>query len=210
MSEDKPWDESDLEDPQPPGFASGDRGRDFTVGLFVLTVIAAFVPVFTRLPLGYFLAVAVWAVGAAGLYVFVYRRVQDRYERERATARRAVAGLAGALLVFQILETGVRILAAGGGPGAAGLRLPIGIVALGVAVIAAYLANPQRLVWFVAIVFVAYFLLVQALRFTGSRPVVTDPIVAFAAYLGLMGLAAAVAFVLVYRDGAARLRDAVS
>lgn len=210
MSGDTPWDEDDLEDPDPPGFASDEQGRNFTVGLFVLTVIAAFVPVFTRLPLGYFLALAVWIVGALALYLFVYRRIQDGYERERATARRAVAGLAAALLVFQVLETAGRILSTSGSIGIAELRLPIGIVALGVAVIAAYLADPRRLVWFVAIVFVGYFLLVQALRFTGSQPVVTDPLVAFAAYLGLLALAAALAFVLVYRGGAARLRDAVS
>lgn len=210
MSGDTPWDEEDLDDPDPPGFASGERGRNFTVGLFVLTVIAAFVPVFTRLPLGYFLALAVWSVGVLALYLLVYRRIQDGYERQRATARRAVAGLAAALLVFQVLETGGRILSASGSLGIDELRIPMGIVAIGVAVLAAYLAHPRRLVWFVALVFVGYFLLVQALRFTGSQPVVTDPLVAFLAYLGLLSVATILAFVLVYRGGAARLRDAVS
>ncbi|MFB6111252.1 MAG: hypothetical protein ABEJ35_01820 [Halobacteriaceae archaeon] len=187
-----------------------ERVRNLFVGVFVLTVVAAFIPVITPLPLGYLLAALVWLAGIAGLYLLGYRRIQDRYEQERATLRRLLAGAAAAYLVFQILETSVRILRAGGGPTLEAARPALIVIAVIVAIVGAIIANPERLVWFVAAVFVLNFVVVQGIRAAGAQPVIADPFLAVTAYLGLVGLAAGAAFVLVYQGGARRLLDGFS
>lgn len=214
MSDD--GDDLNLEDIDPEEVDSpwvGDPGeaeRNFAVGLFVLTVVAAFVPVVTPLPLGYVLAVIVWLLGALTLYLFGYRRVQDGYDEELATARRAVAGLAAAYLVFQVLETSVRILTSQQAGSLVEYRPYLIAVAVLVAIFAALLAKPERLVWFVAGIFVGHFLVVQGLRILSVQPVVTDPVLGVLAYLGILGVPTVLAYVLVYRDGARRLREGVS
>lgn len=188
-----------------PAIGESPEARNLFVGLVVLSLLAAFVPVFTPLPLGYLLAAGGWVVGATLLYLFAYRRVQERVGVELATARRAIAGLAGAYLLYQVLETGVRILSVGPGPAVPEARPVLLVVAVVVAVAGAVLAEPTRLVWFVAAVFVLNFLVVESLRVTGARPVVEDPTLALVAYLGVLAPAALAAYLLVYRGLASRL-----
>lgn len=214
MSDD--GDELNLEDVEPGEVDSpwvgdpGERERNFAVGLFVLTVVAAFVPVVTPLPLGYMLAVIVWLVGALTLYLFGYRRIQAGYDEELATARRAIAGLAAAYLVFQVLETSVRILTIQQGGGIVQYRPYLIAVAILVAIFAAVLAEPERLVWFVAGIFVGHFVVVQALRSLRARPVVDDPVLGVVAYLSILAIPTALAYLLVYRDAVRWLRNVVS
>lgn len=214
MSDDD--DDLNLEDIDPEEVDSpwvGDPGeaeRNFVVWLFVLTVLAAFVPVITPLPLGYMLAVILWLLGALTLYLFGYRRVQDGYDEELATARRAVAGLAAAYLVLQVLETSVRIFTIQQPGTLAQYRPYLIAVAVLVAIFAALLAEPERLVWFVAGVFVGHFLIIQGLRLLSLRPVIADPVLGVLAYLSILGVPTVLAYVLVYRDGARRVREGVS
>lgn len=214
MSDDR--DELNLDDIDPEEVDSpwvGDPGeaeRNFAVGLFVLTVLAAFVPVITPLPLGYMLAVIMWLFGALTLYLFGYRRVQDGYDEELTTARRAVAGLAAAYLVLQVLETSVRIVTIQQAGSLTQYRPYLIAVAVLVAIFAALLAEPERLVWFVAGIFVGHFLIIQSLRLLSLRPVVAEPVLGVVAYLAILSVPTILAYVLVYKDGARRLREEVS
>lgn len=214
MSDDS--DELDLDNIEPEDVDSpwvgdpGERERNFAVGLFILTVVAAFVPVITPLPLGYMIAVIVWLAGALTLYLFGYRRVQRGYDEELATARRAIAGLAAAYLVFQVLETAVRIVTIQDLGGPVQYRPYLIAVAILVAIFAALFAEPDRLVWFVAGIFVGHFLVVQSLRSLSARPVVDDPIWGLVAYLSVLAIPTVLTYLLVYRDGVRRLRDVVS
>lgn len=204
-------DEQADEEPESlPWVGDGERHRNFAVGLFVLTVVASFIPVVTPLPLGYLLAVIAWFVGALVLYLFGFRRVQDEFDAELATVRRAIAGLAVAYLVYQILDTGVRVLALANGTATGAIFwLVLGVAAI-VGVMGAVVGHPRRLVWFVAAIFVGNFLLTQGLRLAGQRPVVSDPVVGLAVYLSLLLLVTGVAYGLVYMGGVRWIRKEVS
>lgn len=187
-----------------------ERHRNFAVGLFVLTVIASFIPVVTPLPLGYLLAVISWFVGALVLYLFGFRRIQDQFGRELATIRRVIAGLAVAYLVYQVLDTGVRLLALPNGAVSGDLAWLLLGVATFVGILGAIGGHPRRLVWFVAAIFIGNFLVTQGLRVTGQRPVVSDPVVGLVVYLSLLVLVTGVAYGLVYRGGVRWIREQVS
>jgi hypothetical protein len=160
--------------------------------------------------LGYLLAVIAWFVGALVLYLFGFRRVQDEFDTELGIVRRAIAGLAVAYLVYQVLQTGVRLLALGNGGVPEELSwLILGVTAF-VGVIGAVVGNPRRMVWFVAAIFLGNFIVTQGLRVTGQRPVVNDPVVGLFVYLGLLVLVTGVAFGLVYLGGVQWIREQVS
>lgn len=204
-------DENESPEEEPlPWIGDGERQRNFAVGLFVLTVAASFIPVVTPLPLGYLLAVIAWFLGALVLYLFGFRRVQDEFDAALATARRAIAGLAVAYLIFQVLETGLRLVALTNGSVPRDLSwLVLGVAAF-VGILGAVVGHPRRLVWFVAGIFVGNFLVTQGLRVTGQRPAVNDPAVGLVVYLSLIVLVTGVAYGLVYRGGGRWIREQVS
>lgn len=204
-------DEPDDKEPESLAWiGGGERHRNFAVGLFVLTVVASFIPVVTPLPLGYLLAVIAWFVGALVLYLFGFRRVQDEFDAELATVRRAIAGLAVGYLVYQVLDTGVRLLALANGAAPGAVSWLVLGVAVVVGIMGAVVGHPRRLVWFVAAIFVGNFLVTQGLRVTGQRPVVRDPVVGLVVYLSLLVLVTGVAYALVYLGGVRWIREQVS
>lgn len=197
-------DDEDLEDVLPGTEA---QRRRFTIGLFAVTLVASFVPVVTPLPLGYLLAVGVWVSGITIVYLVGYRRIQSDLDRELATVRRGLAGLAAAYLLYRVLRTAVRLLSEGPGPTVAEAQPIVLVVAAIVGIAAAVSAEPTRLVWFVASMFVLNALVTAGL---GARLEFGDPMTALGAYLGLLLAATVLSYALVYRDVTAGLREGVT
>lgn len=204
MSDDRAVPDEELADVLP-----GDEAgrRRLTIGVFGVTLFASFVPVVTPLPLGYLLAFGTWLLGVTGVYLFAFRRIQDDFGRELATLRRAIAGVAAAYLLYRVFRTGIRLLSVGPGPSVPEVRPMLIGLALVVGIAAAISVNPDKLVWFVAAMFVLNAVVAAAV---GGRLQFGDPAVAFGAYIGLLAVASIFSYILVYHPIGSRLRDRLS
>lgn len=175
-----------------------DRLRDTVVGLFLVAVLASAIPVVTPLPVGYLYAATGLVVGWAAIYLFVYRRVQAGLTRELGTLKRLIAGLAAAFLVREVFRVFVAILSIDGivPVGEAAAFVWVAAVAAGIA--AVVVADPERLVWFVATVFVLNVVIREMIRVSGNELVVPDAARGLAVYFGLLVPTVVVAYLLVY------------
>lgn len=182
-----------------------DRLRNTVVGLFLVTLVASAIPAFTPLPAGYLYGGGALVVGASAIYLFVYRRIQEELTRELATLRRLVAGLAAAFLVYTVFNVLVAILSIDGVVPAGDAVAVVWVAAASAGVAAAVVADPERLVWFVAAVFVLNLAIREVVAASGTRLVVGDTSSGLLVYLGLLVPTVAAAYLLVYRGVAERV-----
>jgi|GEM_PF-2803946 len=181
--------------------------RNTVVALFLVALLASAVPAFTPLPAGYLYAAGVLVVGWATVYLFVYRRIQTGFSRQLATLRRLVAGVAAAFLVREVFRVFVAILSVDGIVPAAEANVVVWAAAIATGIAAAVVADPERLVWFIATVFVLNVAIREIILATGTRLVVPDTARGLAIYLGLLLPTVAIAYLVVYRGVHRRVID---
>ncbi|MFB6104239.1 MAG: hypothetical protein ABEJ57_04025 [Halobacteriaceae archaeon] len=191
----------DAEDPDLEAVLPADSEvmRNTVVALFLVALVASAVPAFTPLPAGYLYAAGVLVVGWAAVYLVVYKRVQAGFSRQLATLRRLVAGVAAAFLVREVFRVFVAILSVDGIVPAGEANVVVWIAAIAAGIAAVVVADPERLVWFIATVFVLNIAIREIILATGTRLVVPDTATGLAIYFGLLIPTVSVAYLVVYR-----------